>query len=169
MRTRERLRRRWTNSRSYLQLPRLLRPYLRRLLPRWRPLAAFRPCSSISTTTRAVPAPEQHAERPARDLCGDRAGAGGVRNADAGRGPGALQRGLRAENTNVGYLGHIASGINDTTAATTQRGNHSYIDIFPSAQVRYALDQNTNLRAAITRGISRPNYPDLAPTSARSA
>jgi len=75
-----------------------------------------------------------------------------------------VNAGLRVENTNVGYLGHVASGVSDTAAAAVQRGTHAYTDLFPSVLVRYAIDQNTNVRAAFTGGISRPNYPDLAPS-----
>jgi TonB-dependent receptor len=72
--------------------------------------------------------------------------------------------GLRAEHTDVGYVGHVATDPSDTSATAVQHGAHSYTDLFPSVQVRYAIDQNTNLRAAVTRGIARPNYPDLAPS-----
>jgi TonB-dependent receptor len=72
--------------------------------------------------------------------------------------------GLRLENTTVGYVGHITTSPNDTTASATQHGAHSYLDFFPSVQLRYALDENTNLRAAFTRGIARPDYVQLAPS-----
>jgi TonB-dependent receptor len=39
----------------------------------------------------------------------------------------------------------------------------SYTDLFPSAQIRWALDDDSNLRFAVTRGIARANYSDLAP------
>jgi TonB-dependent receptor len=74
--------------------------------------------------------------------------------------------GLRAEQTTVGYVGHGPTSTNpdsEGTSIATIRGGHSYIDFFPSVQLRYALDDNTNLRGVISRGISRPNYPDLAP------
>jgi TonB-dependent receptor len=70
--------------------------------------------------------------------------------------------GLRVENTNIGYVGHGE----DTTGALLANpihGSHSYTDLFPSLQLKYSLGENTNLRAAITRGIARPNYSDLAP------
>ena len=72
--------------------------------------------------------------------------------------------GLRAENTEVGYVAHASLTPDDTLAAATVRGNHSYTDLFPSIHVKYALDDNTNLRAAFTRGIARPDYSALAPT-----
>lgn len=78
--------------------------------------------------------------------------------------------GLRVEATRASYLGHSyfqptdASG-NPTGAQTLEQvtGSKSYTDLFPSAQLRYAVDPETNFRLAITRGIARPNYPDLAP------
>jgi TonB-dependent receptor len=72
--------------------------------------------------------------------------------------------GLRVENTNVGYAGHVLINPSDTLAATVVHGTSAYTDLFPSLQIRYALDQNTNLRAAVTRGIARPDYVELAPS-----
>jgi TonB-dependent receptor len=74
-----------------------------------------------------------------------------------------VNAGLRVENTTQGYLGHVTTGPNDTLAATIQHGNHTYIDFFPSLQLRYGLDENTNLRAVVSRGIARPDYAQLAP------
>jgi TonB-dependent receptor len=47
---------------------------------------------------------------------------------------------------------------------TTVTGAQNYTDVFPSAQLHYAVDPNTNVRVAVTRGIARPNYSDLAPS-----
>lgn len=80
---------------------------------------------------------------------------------------GALQvyLGLRAENTHSVYTGHVVT--RDTTHAlqsiTTVPGSQTYTDLFPSVQLRYDMDPSTQLRAAVTRGIARPNYSDLAP------
>ncbi len=78
--------------------------------------------------------------------------------------------GLRVEATHARYLGHALatpadSAGNAAGAAVLQAvtGMKDYTDLFPSAQLRYALDPATNLRLAVTRGIARPNYPDLAP------
>ena len=73
--------------------------------------------------------------------------------------------GLRVENTHVDYTGH-QEGTDTTTGETsvsTVSGSSSYTDLFPSVQLRYALGSVTNLRAAVTRAIARPNYYDLAP------
>ena len=76
--------------------------------------------------------------------------------------------GLRVENTSIGYVGYAqVGGPNDTVATispTRVHGSSSYTDLFPSAQLKYALDENTNVRVAVTRGIARPNYSDLAPS-----
>jgi TonB-dependent receptor len=73
--------------------------------------------------------------------------------------------GLRVENTRVDYTGH-QEGTDTTTGVTsvsTVSGSSSYTDLFPSVQLRYALGSVTNVRAAVTRAIARPNYSDLAP------
>ena len=53
-----------------------------------------------------------------------------------------------------------ASGTQTVRRVT---GTQNYTDLFPSAQIRYAVDDNSNLRFAVTRGIARANYSDLAP------
>jgi TonB-dependent receptor len=78
--------------------------------------------------------------------------------------------GLRMEATRASYLGHSLFQPNDATGNPTGpqtlqqvTGTKSYTDLFPSAQLRYAVDPATNVRFAVTRGIARPNYPNLAP------
>jgi TonB-dependent receptor len=71
--------------------------------------------------------------------------------------------GLRAENTTVGYVGAGVDSLGNLLPSLL-RGSHSYTDLFPSLQLRYGVDDNTNLRLAVTRGIARPNYTDLAPS-----
>ena len=79
--------------------------------------------------------------------------------------------GLRIEATHSEYTGHVAETPTDTagnpngpTTVSTVSGAQNYTDVFPSIQLRYGVDQNTNLRVAVTRGIARPNYSDLAPS-----
>ncbi|HKW49262.1 MAG TPA: TonB-dependent receptor [Gemmatimonadaceae bacterium] len=69
--------------------------------------------------------------------------------------------GLRIEATSASYLGHALLTGSSTVDQVT--GTKNYTDLFPSAQLRYAVDPQTNVRFAVTRGIARPNYPDLAP------
>ncbi|HXM39207.1 MAG TPA: TonB-dependent receptor [Gemmatimonadales bacterium] len=85
---------------------------------------------------------------------------------------GALQVnvGLRVEATHASYAGHSLSTPTDSAGTPTGpdvlqpvSGTKAYTDLFPSVQLRYAVDPETNIRLAVTRGISRPNYPDLAP------
>jgi len=78
--------------------------------------------------------------------------------------------GLRLEATHATYAGHSLSTPTDSAGNPTGpavlqavSGTKDYTDLFPSVQLRYAVDAETNIRFAVTRGISRPNYPDLAP------
>jgi TonB-dependent receptor len=78
--------------------------------------------------------------------------------------------GLRAEHTAVDFTGNVATTPADAsgkaTGPATVRsvpGTQSYTDLFPSVQLRYAVDPESNLRFAVTRGIARANYSDLAP------
>jgi TonB-dependent receptor len=79
-------------------------------------------------------------------------------------GPFRLNLGLRAEHTSEHFSGNVAS-TPTTGPQTVRRVNETqdYTDLFPSAQIRYAVDDNTNVRFAVTRGIARANYSDLAP------
>jgi len=70
--------------------------------------------------------------------------------ADVGRA--SLNAGLRLEVTDGSYVGHGAAG------------NQTYADLFPSAQVKFQLDDATDLRVAGSRAIGRPNFSDLAPS-----
>jgi TonB-dependent receptor len=72
--------------------------------------------------------------------------------------------GLRGEVTNSQYTGHVASTPQGgATIVTTTPGSQTYLDLCPSLQLKYALDDRSDVRAAVTRGIARPNYIDLAP------
>jgi TonB-dependent receptor len=78
--------------------------------------------------------------------------------------------GLRLEATHASYLGHSLSTPTDSAGNPTGpdvlqavSGTKDYTDLFPSVQLRYAVGPETNLRLAVTRGIARPNYPDIAP------
>ncbi|HYK12021.1 MAG TPA: TonB-dependent receptor [Gemmatimonadales bacterium] len=82
-----------------------------------------------------------------------------------------LNLGVRVEMTHSTYTGNVANTPTDTlgnptgpTTVSAVSGTHDYTDVFPSAQFRYGVDENTNVRIAATRGIARPNYSDLAPS-----
>lgn len=73
--------------------------------------------------------------------------------------------GLRYERTGFKYNGNIVSFDNTGKYISTNRVavNSSFDGFFPSLNLKYALDQRTNLRAAVTRSLSRPGYYDLVP------
>ncbi len=72
--------------------------------------------------------------------------------------------GLRVEETHDDYTGHVLTtdSLGNTGLSTTS-GTKDYTDLFPSIQIRYAIDATSNFRVAVTRGIARPNYSDLVP------
>ena len=74
--------------------------------------------------------------------------------------------GVRVEVTHSAYTGNVAATDSATgnTTVSGLSGTQNYTDVFPSAQLRYGVDQNTNVRVAVTRGIARPHYSDLAPS-----
>jgi TonB-dependent receptor len=78
-------------------------------------------------------------------------------------GPLHINAGLRVENTTIGYVAHAMTSPTDTTADDLRRAAHSYFDLFPSLLLRYAIEENTTVRASVTRGIARPDYDLLAP------
>ncbi len=74
-----------------------------------------------------------------------------------------LNLGLRIEATgenNVGYQGTSRSG---TPGATPIRAQGSYIDLLPSASLRYALTPRQGIRLVYSRGLARPDFQDLIP------
>src|SRR5262249_22311768 len=74
--------------------------------------------------------------------------------------------GVRAEETTTSYdsFGSVQGPNNTITGTRSLSGGKSYMNVFPNAQVRYALDDETNLRVALTTSMARPLYSDLAPT-----
>lgn len=90
---------------------------------------------------------------------------------DLDSGPWHVNVGLRLESTYQNYRGYadtLSADFNSpTSVAGVQRvsGGHTYNDVFPSAQLRYAFNDATNMRVAVTRGIARPDYAALAPTT----
>jgi TonB-dependent receptor len=76
-----------------------------------------------------------------------------------------LQTGVRFENTNENVLGYNVlydSSGNIASIAQVIR-NSSYLDVFPSAQIRFGLGQDSAIRASYGRGIARPDFGDLPP------
>ena len=64
--------------------------------------------------------------------------------------------GLRFENTSEKDAG--TTGTSSTPGVAI---NGSYLDVLPSASVRYSLTPMSGLRAVYGRGLSRPNFSDL--------
>jgi TonB-dependent receptor len=73
--------------------------------------------------------------------------------------------GLRIEATRADYTGNVVQLDADKKylGSTPESGTHSYANFFPSVHLRYAFDAQTALRFAVTQGISRPAFADLAP------
>lgn len=73
-----------------------------------------------------------------------------------------LQVGVRFENTyENGWGFKYVSGASQTTR--TAPTVNSYLDVLPSAQLRYSPTPNSNLRLVYGRGIARPDPLDLVP------
>jgi TonB-dependent receptor len=76
-----------------------------------------------------------------------------------------LQAGLRFEQTNVKTTGYQVSTNSDGSWGGTSpvNGSKSYLDVLPSVQAKYALTNNSDIRASYGRGIARPDPQDLIP------
>lgn len=68
--------------------------------------------------------------------------------------------GLRVETTNFTSQ---APTVSRTGAVTTASGKTGYVDFFPNVTLRQAFTPNLILRAALSRAINRPNFPQIAP------
>jgi TonB-dependent receptor len=69
--------------------------------------------------------------------------------------------GLRAERTST--AGTAAEFDLDTEEVVLLKADNSYTRLFPSAHLRYEMDNGVILRTSYTTGISRPNFTDLVP------
>lgn len=76
-----------------------------------------------------------------------------------------LLPGIRYEATDVDYTGYDVLYDEGGDYESTQRvtGGDRYGFFLPGFHVRYSLDPSTNVRAAYTRTLARPNYYDLVP------
>lgn len=63
---------------------------------------------------------------------------------------------------NVGSPGCPSSGTTNPTFTPLTK-DHSYLNPLPSAQVKFQLGQDSDIRVSYGRGISRPNFGDLPP------
>lgn len=72
-----------------------------------------------------------------------------------------LLLGLRMERTEQNSS---SPSFNEVTGAIGERtAGNSYTEFFPGATLRYSFSENLIGRAAITRSISRPNFPQIVP------
>lgn len=81
-----------------------------------------------------------------------------------------IQTGLRFEETtenlyayNVGGGETLPNGSTAPATFTPISRYHSYLDPLPSAQVKFQLAQDTDIRVSYGRGIARPDFGDLPP------
>ena len=74
-----------------------------------------------------------------------------------------LVLGVRVEGTTENNLGYVGSRNANTPGKTPIRNTGSYVDVLPSASLRYALTPTSGLRLVYGRGLSRPNFSDLIP------
>ena len=70
-----------------------------------------------------------------------------------------LYGGVRFEGTAEDNRGNLVQN----GAISPLKMNGSYFDALPSAEVRYAIQPDTGIRFAYSRGLARPNFGDLAP------
>jgi TonB-dependent receptor len=73
--------------------------------------------------------------------------------------------GLRFESTKVNYVGNevLFDADGDYVSTLPLTGGDTYGFALPGLHLRYAIDDRTNVRAAYTRTLARPNYFDLVP------
>jgi TonB-dependent receptor len=69
--------------------------------------------------------------------------------------------GLRIERTE--FDGQAPRFNEDTGALTQNRSDNNYTELFPSITLKYSFSDQLIGRAAITRAINRPNFPDIVP------
>jgi TonB-dependent receptor len=77
----------------------------------------------------------------------------------------SLLPGVRFEFTKVDYHANLVryDDDGDYAATTPVSGGDTYGLALPGFHLRYAINDRTNVRAAYTRTLARPNYSDLAP------
>ncbi len=78
----------------------------------------------------------------------------------------SVQTGLRIEATDDSYQANKVTLDTNGDWFKTEPigGSGGYINVLPSIQLQYRLQQNTNLRGTFGIGISRPNFSDIVPS-----
>ena len=76
-----------------------------------------------------------------------------------------LLGGVRVENTTTDYTAYelILDDEGDPLDLEPVQGDKDYTEWLPQVHLVYRLDKSSNLRAAITRSLARPNFEDVAP------
>jgi TonB-dependent receptor len=76
-----------------------------------------------------------------------------------------VQTGLRLEQTDIKTTGYQVLTNPDGSWGGTNpvNGSKSYLDLLPSAQVKYSINKDSDIRASFGRGIARPDPQDLIP------
>jgi TonB-dependent receptor len=143
--------------------------------------ANYGPTSDYNLITRAVTAnPSQFNEDLAKSIrrsasafydANERIYAGYVQNVIS-FGKLRLETGVRFDAADTGFLANnIATSDPNNPAITSSNPkiapffqSSGYFNALPSVQAQYQIEQNTNIRASFSQGISRPNIGDLVPT-----
>jgi TonB-dependent receptor len=73
----------------------------------------------------------------------------------------SVQAGLRFEATDATYRSGALDVSGNPTSVT---GSSNYLNVMPSVQLQYRLQQDTNLRGTFGIGIARPNFSDIVPS-----
>jgi TonB-dependent receptor len=73
--------------------------------------------------------------------------------------------GLRFEGTNLDVTGYTVKvdSAGDWVSTNPVKQSSGYVDVLPSAQVRYAISPESGIRVAFGMGIARPDFGDLPP------
>lgn len=74
-----------------------------------------------------------------------------------------LTGGVRIEHTDINATGSLSDPENPTQNTVTRDG--SYMDLFPSAHLKYALRRNLILRLSYTATMLRPGIADITPST----
>jgi TonB-dependent receptor len=76
-----------------------------------------------------------------------------------------LQAGLRIEATHTSDVGYLVITNADGSygGTTPEKGSGSYVNPLPSVQLRFAINDTSDIRAVYGRGISRPDPYQLVP------
>jgi TonB-dependent receptor len=80
-------------------------------------------------------------------------------------GTSTLLGGVRVENTTTSYTANelILDEEGDPVALSPVTGEKDYTEWLPQFHYVYRLDERSNLRAAVTRTLARPNFENVAP------